>query len=40
MAVVAAAIAAERIAPAGTRVAQAMGVVGVAAGLLLIVRAG
>lgn len=39
MAVVAAAITVERLAPAGQRVARAIGVVTVAAGLLLIVRA-
>jgi hypothetical protein len=39
MAVVAAAIAFERLAPAGERVAQAIGVVVVGAGLVLIVRA-
>ncbi len=39
MAVVAAAITFERLAPAGERVARAIGVVLVAAGLLLIVRA-
>lgn len=39
MAVVTAAITAERLAPAGERVARAIGVVGVAAGVLLIVRA-
>jgi len=39
MAVVAAAITVERLAPAGQRVARATGVVGVAAGLLLIARA-
>ena len=40
MAVVAAAITAERLAPAGERVAQAIGVVVVGAGVLLIARAG
>ena len=39
MAVVAAAITAERLAPAGERVAQAIGVVAVGAGLLLTARA-
>ncbi|HSB20285.1 MAG TPA: DUF2182 domain-containing protein [Anaeromyxobacteraceae bacterium] len=39
MAVVAAAITVERLAPAGERVARAMGAVGVGAGLLLIARA-
>jgi predicted metal-binding membrane protein len=39
MAVVAAAITVERLAPAGERVAQAIGVVVVGAGLLLIARA-
>jgi predicted metal-binding membrane protein len=39
MAVVAAAITAERLAPAGERVARAVGIAGVAAGLLLIARA-
>jgi predicted metal-binding membrane protein len=39
MAVVTAAITVERLAPAGERVARAIGVVLVAAGLLLIVRA-
>jgi predicted metal-binding membrane protein len=39
MAVVAAAITAERLAPAGERVARAIGAVGVGAGLLLIARA-
>jgi hypothetical protein len=36
MAVVTAAITAERIAPAGARVAQSIGVVAVAGGLLLV----
>jgi predicted metal-binding membrane protein len=40
MAVVAAAISAEHLAPAGVRVARAIGAVGVGAGLLLIARAG
>jgi predicted metal-binding membrane protein len=40
MAVVAAAITVERLAPAGERVAQAIGVVVVGAGVLLIARAG
>jgi hypothetical protein len=39
MAVVALAITAERVAPAGERVARAIGVVVVTTGLLLIVRA-
>jgi predicted metal-binding membrane protein len=39
MAVVAAAITAERLAPAGARVARAIGAIVVAAGVLLIVRA-
>jgi predicted metal-binding membrane protein len=39
MAVLAAAITAERLAPAGARVARAIGVVAVAAGVLLIARA-
>src|SRR5207253_7008550 len=39
MAVVAAAIAVERLAPAGERVARAIGAVGVGAGLVLIARA-
>jgi predicted metal-binding membrane protein len=39
MAVVMAAITAERLAPAGARVARATGAVAVGAGLLLIVRA-
>jgi hypothetical protein len=39
MAVVAAAITVGRLAPAGERVARATGVVGVAAGLVLIARA-
>ncbi|HEV8577450.1 MAG TPA: DUF2182 domain-containing protein, partial [Thermoanaerobaculia bacterium] len=39
MAVVAAAITAERLAPAGERVARAIGIVVVGAGLLLIARA-
>jgi predicted metal-binding membrane protein len=39
MAVVAAAITVERLAPAGERVARATGVVGLGAGLFLIVRA-
>ena len=39
MALVAAAITAERLAPAGTRVAQSIGAVAVAAGLILIARA-
>jgi predicted metal-binding membrane protein len=39
MAVVAAAITVERLAPAGERVAQAIGAVVVAAGLFLIARA-
>jgi predicted metal-binding membrane protein len=39
MTVVAAAIAVERLAPAGERVARAIGVVAVGAGLLLIARA-
>jgi predicted metal-binding membrane protein len=39
MALVMLAIAAERLAPAGERVARAIGAIGVAAGLLLIVRA-
>jgi predicted metal-binding membrane protein len=39
MAAVAAAVTAERLAPAGLRVARGVGVVGVAAGLFLIVRA-
>lgn len=39
MALVTAAIAAERLAPAGVRVAQGIGVIGVGAGLLLIARA-
>jgi predicted metal-binding membrane protein len=39
MAVVAAAITVERLAPAGERLARAFGAVVVAAGLLLIVRA-
>ena len=40
MALVAAAVNLERLAPAGERVAQAIGIVAVAAGLLLIARAG
>ena len=40
MAVVAAAITVERLAPEGERVAQAIGVVVVGAGVLLIARAG
>jgi len=40
MAVVAVAITAERLAPAGERVARAIGLVAIGAGLLLIVRAG
>jgi hypothetical protein len=39
MAVVTAAITAERLAPAGERVAQAIGAVVIVAGLLLIARA-
>jgi predicted metal-binding membrane protein len=39
MAVVTAAITAERLAPAGERIARSIGVVLVAAGLFLIVRA-
>jgi predicted metal-binding membrane protein len=39
MAVVTAAITAERLAPAGARVARAIGVVGIVAGTLLIARA-
>jgi predicted metal-binding membrane protein len=39
MAVVAAAITVERLAPAGERIAQAIGVVVVGAGLFLIARA-
>jgi hypothetical protein len=39
MAVVTAAITAERLAPAGARVARAIGVVGIATGALLIARA-
>jgi predicted metal-binding membrane protein len=39
MAIVAAAITAERLAPAGERVARGVGAVGVGAGLLLIARA-
>jgi predicted metal-binding membrane protein len=39
MAVVAAAITIERLAPAGERVAQAIGAVAVGAGLVLIARA-
>jgi predicted metal-binding membrane protein len=39
MAVVAAAITVERLAPAGARVARAIGAVVVAAGVLLIARA-
>jgi hypothetical protein len=38
MAVVAAAITSERLAPAGERVARAIGAVGVAVGLFLIAR--
>ena len=40
MAVVTAAITAERLAPAGVRVARAIGVVVIGAGLFLIVRGG
>ena len=40
MAVVAAAVNLERLAPAGERVAHAIGIVAVAAGLLVIARAG
>ena len=40
MAVATAAITAERLAPAGVRVARAIGVVGIGAGLFLIVRGG
>jgi hypothetical protein len=39
MALVMLAITAERLAPAGERVARAIGAIGVAAGLLLIARA-
>jgi hypothetical protein len=39
MAAVAAAITAERVAPAGMRVARGVGALGVGAGLFLIVRA-
>jgi predicted metal-binding membrane protein len=39
MALVAAAITVERLAPAGERIAQAIGAVAVAAGLFLIARA-